>query len=57
MLFNMVKTIKSGSAVEDDLAEAPALKKIGKTHPQSLIYPLTVCSKSETKERRIEVPS
>jgi cytochrome c oxidase cbb3-type subunit I/II len=31
MLYNIVKTIKSGSAVEDDLAEAPALKKIGKT--------------------------
>ncbi|MEI6864866.1 cytochrome-c oxidase, cbb3-type subunit I [Flavicella sp.] len=30
MLFNIVKTIKSGSAVEDDLAEAPALNKIGK---------------------------
>jgi len=30
MLFNIVKTIQSGSAVEDDLAEAPALKKIGK---------------------------
>ena len=30
MLFNIVKTIQSGSAVEDDLAEAPALKKVGK---------------------------
>ena len=30
MLFNLVKTIKSGSPVEDDLAEAPALKKIKK---------------------------
>ena len=30
MLYNIVKTIQSGSAVEDDLAEAPALKKIKK---------------------------
>jgi cytochrome c oxidase cbb3-type subunit I/II len=30
MLFNIVKTIQSGSAVEDDLAEAPALRKVGK---------------------------
>lgn len=30
MLFNIVKTIQTGSAVEDDLAEAPALKKVGK---------------------------
>lgn len=28
MLYNIVKTIKAGSAVEDELAEAPALKKI-----------------------------
>ena len=28
MLYNIVKTVKSGSAVEDELAEAPALKKI-----------------------------
>ena len=28
MLYNIVKTIKSGSPVEDELAEAPALKKI-----------------------------
>lgn len=30
MLYNMIRTIKSGSAVQDDLAEAPALKRIGK---------------------------
>ena len=30
MLYNIVKTIKSGSPVEDDLAEAPALKKVKK---------------------------
>ncbi len=28
MLYNIVKTVKAGSAVEDELAEAPALKKI-----------------------------
>ncbi|MCK5815862.1 MAG: cytochrome-c oxidase, cbb3-type subunit I [Flavobacteriaceae bacterium] len=28
MLYNIVKTVKSGSAVEDELAEAPELKKI-----------------------------
>ena len=28
MLYNIVKTIKAGSTVEDELAEAPALKKI-----------------------------
>jgi len=30
MLYNMIRTIKSGSPVEDDLAEAPALKKLKK---------------------------
>ena len=30
MLYNMIKTIQSGSPVEDDLAEAPALKKLKK---------------------------
>lgn len=30
MLYNIVKTIKSGSAVEDELAEAPELNKIVK---------------------------
>ena len=30
MLYNMIKTIQSGSPVEDDLAEAPALKRVGK---------------------------
>ncbi len=30
MLYNMIKTIKSGQQVTDELAEAPALKKIGK---------------------------
>jgi len=28
LLYNIVKTVKSGSAVEDELAEAPELKKI-----------------------------
>jgi len=30
MLYNVVKTIAAGSAVEDELAEAPALKVLGK---------------------------
>jgi len=30
MLYNVVRTVRSGSAVKDELAEAPALKKVSK---------------------------
>jgi cytochrome c oxidase cbb3-type subunit I/II len=38
MLYNIVKTVKSGSAVEDELAEAPALEAVSKHRTKGESY-------------------